>query len=153
MSRPDAMARPRRYFDHDAELRRALDALLDGPKLGWKEIRRRLVAQLGVERTPGPAAIVNYASRRRHGCGPADLPPKMVLPPRGGPLYRDAEVRSTVDLLLHDPMPVDAMRAMLLARFGPKRTPTRSALYRYVRRERLGVGYRPPELWGCPGQG
>lgn len=75
-------------------------------------------------------------------------PPKYVLPSGGGCIYRDMEVRRLLDELWPRPMTGKAMLQLIIDRLGADRAPSRSALYRYVRRARLGLGYRSPALWG-----
>ena len=77
-------------------------------------------------------------------------PPRYVPPGSKGLLYRDAEVRAALDALLRRPLTIDQLRALLGDQLGPERTPSRSAIGRYTRRERLGFGYRAPRLWGVP---
>jgi hypothetical protein len=72
---------------------------------------------------------------------------KMTAPP--GPrskIYHDPEVRAAVDRLLQRPLTIDAIRTNISARFGQGRTPSRSAVGRYMRRERLGLGYPHPNM-------
>lgn len=145
-----AMQPRHRLLRRDAEVCGAVDGLLAGPPLPVTELHRRLVAGFGAARAPSRSALARYVALVRFGDDPNNRPPRMVLPPRAGPIYRDAEVRAAADLLLRRPLTGEAILRLLVERFGKGRAPSRSALYRYVRRERLGIGYRPPRLWGVP---
>jgi hypothetical protein len=145
---PKLLPRHRKLY-RDAEVCAAVDALLAEPPMSVAEMRRRLVERFGEQRAPRVAALTRYVSRVRDGDDPANRPPKTVVPPgRAGPIYRDVEVRAAADLLLRRPLTGEVILRMLVERFGNERAPSRSAVYRYIRRERLGIGYRSPRLWG-----
>jgi hypothetical protein len=60
-------------------------------------------------------------------------------------IYHDLRVRAAIDRLMRRPLTIDEIRARIAARFGPDRTPSLSAIGRYLRRERLGMGYPRPD--------
>jgi hypothetical protein len=145
-------ATPGRWHElyRDAEACAAADALLAEAPMPVAGMHRRLVERFGEARAPSYATLTRYVSLVRDGDDPNNRPPKTVIPPgRAGPINRDAEMRAAADALLAEaPMPVAGMHRRLVERFGEARAPSRSALYRHIRRGRLGIGYRSPRLWG-----
>lgn len=55
-------------------------------------------------------------------------------------LYRDEDVRTLANELLRERLTINAIRDRIKARFGAGRTPSRSAIGRYVRKARLQLG-------------
>lgn len=66
--------------------------------------------------------------------------PSALLPASRSKIYHDPAVRRALDGLLKAPLTLDAMRSNLARRFGVARTPSRSAVGRYVRAARLARG-------------
>lgn len=72
----------------------------------------------------------------------ATLPgPALLAPPSRSPIRRDAELSAfLIGLAGRGDMHLHQMREACRARFGDARTPSRSALHRFIQRERRARG-------------
>lgn len=81
-------------------------------------------------------------SGRREGVEDS-LKGRHVLPVGRSRIDADPALREAVERLVPSALTYDEMRLRLVATFGERRVPSRSALAYYVRGRRIALGYRP----------